>query len=364
MIIETNETNRVDKRITTQLRRDERDEKLFSMDRVTHQRSSLYQDEMTTNRLSRSKMINPEIALILKERPSAMRTSWDTTNFDLSKDPLQSRKDFHNTFATLIKLGSMDKQEKTKSVILSPKDSINNEVRNIIWLELQAHHADRTLEEQDAYLYTARQSIGDLLNEIMAYKYQRKPKTSNNELTVDSGIDITTSPCFGCLSMYCTTCLDAQTSALKQVEHLLVRLETAESLYPSSDSMGKDYPLYKNPEFVNRIKSMCLWLNLTKNHILKILILGKIIAKVQNKQYQWPITEGSVSSNEDDSGKSLSEEQDIDTTDDTFEDGSNECDKRSSQYYINKDYGRLMSSLSIASSAGELDTSSKENLYR
>lgn len=260
----------------------------------------------------------------------------------------------------------MDKQEKTKSVILSPKDSITNEYRDIIWLELQAHHADRTLEEQDAYLFAARQNIGELLDEIMKYKYQRKCKaTSHSSCTVDSGIVIAP-PCFGCLSMYCKYCLDAQTSALKQVEHLLVRLETAESLYPSSDSMGRNYPLYKKPEFVDRIKAMCLWYNTTKNHRLKIMILGKIIAKVQNTQYQWPITEGSASSTEDqdDSGKSLSDESkegnlsnDTEITDENSE-VFNQNDES------NKDYSRLISTLSIASSAGELDTSTKENLYR
>lgn len=380
MIIESNDSNRTDKK-TVQMRREcEREEK-FSLASVTHQRSSLYQDETSSNRLSRSKIVLPEIKVSIKTRPSALRSSW--TNFDASKDPLKTRKDFHDTFSNLIKLGSMDCKEKTKSVILSPLDPLQTEVKNLIWLELQAHHADRTLEEQDLYLSKARKNVGDLLDEIVEYRYQRKPKLLSVASTVDSGIEDPRAPCFGCLSMYCKDCLEAQTSALKQVEHLLVRLEAAESLFPSSDSMGTYYSLYKSPKFVNKIKAMCLWYNITKNHRLKILILGKIIANVQDKQYNWPITEGSASSTEDhdESGKNSSQESNHrvtfdgfgsagecgdDTCDDVNESDSDKSDKRTSQFYVVNEYRRLMTTLSQASSMGELDNfgSNKENFYR
>jgi len=44
------------------------------------------------------------------------------------------------------------------------------ELKDLIWLELQAWHADRTLEQQDRYLCSARQNVGDLLLEITNYK--------------------------------------------------------------------------------------------------------------------------------------------------------------------------------------------------
>lgn len=40
----------------------------------------------------------------------------------------------------------------------------------MIWLELQAWHADRTLDQQDKFLFAARQNVSDLLTEIMDYK--------------------------------------------------------------------------------------------------------------------------------------------------------------------------------------------------
>lgn len=83
------------------------------------------------------------------------------------KSMLQTRQEFHETFANLIKLGSSDKQDAK----LSSEEHIwQTELKDMIWLELQARHASRTLEQQDKYLYTARQGIPDLLNKILTYK--------------------------------------------------------------------------------------------------------------------------------------------------------------------------------------------------
>lgn len=78
------------------------------------------------------------------------------------KTMLQTRQEFHETFANLIKLGSSDKQD----VKLSSEDSLwQTELKDMIWLELQARHASRTIEQQDKYLYSARQGI-PLISEI------------------------------------------------------------------------------------------------------------------------------------------------------------------------------------------------------
>lgn len=79
----------------------------------------------------------------------------------------KSRQEFHETFANLIKLGSSDKQDAK----LSNEDYIwQTELKDMIWLELQARHAGRTLEQQDKYLYSARQGIPDLLGKILNYR--------------------------------------------------------------------------------------------------------------------------------------------------------------------------------------------------
>jgi len=45
-----------------------------------------------------------------------------------------------------------------------------NELKDMIWLELQAHHADRSLEAQDEYVCRQREAVDSLLSEIMEYR--------------------------------------------------------------------------------------------------------------------------------------------------------------------------------------------------
>lgn len=105
----------------------------------------------------------------------------------------QTRREFHETFSNLIKLGSNDKQEKnTKSMIISKEEQMwQTEVKDMIWLELQANMADRSLEQQDRYLFAARQHIGELLRDIMGYRFNRKFYRADSVIsakTIDSGI--------------------------------------------------------------------------------------------------------------------------------------------------------------------------------
>lgn len=113
----------------------------------------------------------------VKSRPIGCRISAPATAFlsNMSafttvsaKDVEPSRLEFQETFAHLVKLGSVD---KTTSKSISQEEQLwQTEVKDLIWLELQAWHADRSLEEADKHLCTARQNVGDLLREIMTYK--------------------------------------------------------------------------------------------------------------------------------------------------------------------------------------------------
>jgi len=86
--------------------------------------------------------------------------------------------------------------------------------------------------------------------------------------------------------MYCRACVRAQGEALQQVEGLLARLEAAEALYPSCQAFAVNYPLYKSPEFTDRVKAMCLWYNMTKHHRLKLQILGRLLMMLHGKKKQ------------------------------------------------------------------------------
>ncbi|KAH8359405.1 hypothetical protein KR093_006522, partial [Drosophila rubida] len=231
---------------------------------------------------------------------------------------LAKRKDFHETFANLIKLGSVDRQDARLS---QEEHTWQTELKDLIWLELQAWQADRTVEQQDKYLFEARHGVSDLLSQIISYKFQPRYRREPSLLSLDSGIHsdansnascklnaslpshllnnsflsffvaapLPSKLCQGCMSLYCKDCMEQQELALREVEDLLTRLEAAEALYPSSQAMGALHPIYKSQSFVGRIKSMCLWYNITKQNKLKLSILGRILARLQDVKFSWPV---------------------------------------------------------------------------
>lgn len=181
-----------------------------------------------------------------------------TCRFDRTK--LQVRREFHETFANLIKLGS-DKQDNRVServrwldfgkycsyyeiyYIIQASNEIDTwqtELKDLIWLELQAWHAERTPEEQDRYLCAARQDVPKLLDRILHYRFQPaylRETSTDSGVSTGSADSYTSGPqneCKNCISLYCKNCQQQQCTALREVEELLTRLEAAEALYPSS----------------------------------------------------------------------------------------------------------------------------------
>ncbi|CAK9829559.1 Mitogen-activated protein kinase kinase kinase 4 [Anthophora retusa] len=209
---------------------------------------------------------------------------------------LKEREIFHDTFSMLIRLGSTERNCRRQ--MSHEETRWQNELKDLIWLELQAHHADRSPMAQDEYLCKQREAAEGLLKEIMEYRYDPIASVKNNNTSwtnvnttcVDRIMNPGLSPnielgiCPGCLSMYCRACARAQGEALQQVESLLTRLEAAEALYPSSQAFAAHYPLYKSTEFTGRVKAMCLWYNMTKHHRLKLQILGKLLMMLHTKK--------------------------------------------------------------------------------
>ncbi|XP_076291139.1 mitogen-activated protein kinase kinase kinase 4 isoform X2 [Lasioglossum baleicum] len=206
----------------------------------------------------------------------------------------KKREIFHDTFSMLIKLGSTERNCRRQ---MSHEESRwQNELKDLIWLELQAHHADRSPMAQDEYLCKQREAVEGLLKEIMEYRYNSLANVKDNSvpwinirstdqvMTPGSSPSIELGTCPGCLSMYCRACAKAQGEALQQIEGLLARLDAAEALYPSSQALGTQYPLYKSSEFIGRVKAMCLWYNMTKHHRLKLQILGKLLMMSHTKK--------------------------------------------------------------------------------
>ncbi|KAI4498829.1 hypothetical protein M0802_006004 [Mischocyttarus mexicanus] len=228
----------------------------------------------------------------------------------LSQSPMtksySERQNFYETFSFIIKLGNTERNCRRQ--MSHEETRWQNELKDLIWLELQARHADRSPMAQDEYLCKQREAVGSLLKEIIEYRYNTTvnrspispyPNYSNKQnlnFNTCMGVAEQTSLCSGCLSMYCRPCVRSQGEALRQVEGLLARLEAAEALYPSSQAFATHYPLYKSPEFTGRVKAMCLWYNMTKHHRLKLQILGKLLMMLHTKKKQDETSDSGISS--------------------------------------------------------------------
>ncbi|KAG5320092.1 M3K4 kinase, partial [Pseudoatta argentina] len=227
----------------------------------------------------------------------------------------REREIFHDTFSFLIKLGSTERNCRRQ--MSHEETRWQNELKDLIWLELQAHHADRSLIAQDEYLCRQREAVEGLLSEIMEYRYDSIAEredvqegslscvspcdiASDRSTNSGSSSNIEVGVCPGCLSMYCRACARAQGEALQQVEALLARLEVTEALYPSSHAFAVNYPLYKSLEFTDRVKAMCLWYNMTKHHRFKLQILGRLLMMLHSKKKQDDFNDSGISSRSSD----------------------------------------------------------------
>jgi mitogen-activated protein kinase kinase kinase 4 len=136
--------------------------------------------------------------------------------------------------------------------------------------------------------------------------------------------------------------------------------------------MGTNFPLYMQPEFTNRLKTLCLWYNVTRHLRLKLIILGKILARLQGKEYKWPIVEsdsnsGSSSTQGEPEGSSSneckSEESEkpkvqflnVDETDQASATDSANSDESLKPLPVYSEYGRLIGSLNSWNKLGSLE---------
>ncbi|XP_029172892.1 mitogen-activated protein kinase kinase kinase 4 isoform X2 [Nylanderia fulva] len=234
---------------------------------------------------------------------------------------LKEREKFHNTFSFLITLGGST-ERNCRRQMSHEETRWQNELKDLIWLELQAHHADRSPMAQDEYLCRQREAVEILLLEIMNYRYnpmvdmQEGGSSCINpcDITSDRSTNSGSSPnielgvCPGCLSMYCRACAREQGEALQQVEGLLARLEAAEALYPSRQAFAANYPLYKSAKFTDRVKAMCLWYNMTKHHRFKLQILGRLLMMMHKKK-QEDFNDSGISSRSSDTVDSTEQRQ-------------------------------------------------------
>uniref|UniRef100_A0A8C3XTE6 Mitogen-activated protein kinase kinase kinase 4 n=1 Tax=Chelydra serpentina TaxID=8475 RepID=A0A8C3XTE6_CHESE len=221
------------------------------------------------------------------------RTARQTSRTDCPADRLK----FFETLRLLLKLTSVSKkkdreqrgQENTSSVWL-------NRSNELIWLELQAWHAGRTINDQDLYLYTARQAIPDIINEILTFKVKYESFSCVRNGASFNG----TSGEGHCKAAHGTSAvgytsyyehLHRQQASFEQVKRIMELLEYVEALYPSLQALQKDYEKYAAKDFQDRVQALCLWLNITKDLNQKLRIMGTVLGIKNLSDIGWPVFE-------------------------------------------------------------------------
>ncbi|XP_070833878.1 mitogen-activated protein kinase kinase kinase 4 isoform X3 [Chaetodon trifascialis] len=254
--------------------------------------------------------------------PHMARTHRQTSRTDCPADRLK----FFETLRLLLKLTSMSSKRKEKEQRGLENMAFMGHNNEVIWLELQAWHARRSTSDQDLFLFTARQAIPDIINEVLHFKvnyaslrgaqcsqtiegdYQSVPDLVCGEErepavaeTNHCGVDPWGFSAFPSSAMNaaeplgsgadCREHLQRQRLAFEQVKRVMELLESVEALYPSLQALQKDYEKYAARDFQGRVQALCLWLNITQDLNQKLRVMATVLGLHDLSRIGWPVFE-------------------------------------------------------------------------
>uniref|UniRef100_A0AAY4DGD6 Mitogen-activated protein kinase kinase kinase 4 n=1 Tax=Denticeps clupeoides TaxID=299321 RepID=A0AAY4DGD6_9TELE len=230
------------------------------------------------------------------------RTHRQTSRSDCPADRLK----FFETLRLLLKLTSMSskKKEKEQQQRGMENPAFMGQNNELIWLELQAWHARRSITEQDLYLYTARQAIPDIINEVLHFKVDYSnlnrspgancvcdvdafcPCPDTGEEEEEEAVEAPLGTSAGCREH-----LQKQRLAFEQVKRVMLLLESVEALYPSLQTLQRGYEKYAARDFQGRVQALCLWLNITQDLNQKLRVMGTVLGLRDLSSIGWPVFE-------------------------------------------------------------------------
>ncbi|XP_078130009.1 mitogen-activated protein kinase kinase kinase 4 isoform X3 [Sander vitreus] len=256
--------------------------------------------------------------------PHIARTHRQTSRTDCPADRLK----FFETLRLLLKLTSMSSKRKEKEQRGLENMAFMGHNNEVIWLELQAWHARRSTSDQDLFLFTARQAIPDIINEVLHFKvnyaslrgaqcsgpqtigedYQSVPDLVCGEerdtavaMTNHCGVDPWGFSAFPSPAMNAAEPLGSgadyrehlqrQRLAFEQVKRVIELLESVEALYPSLQALQKDYDKYAARDFQGRVQALCLWLNITQDLNQKLRVMATVLGLHDLSRIGWPVFE-------------------------------------------------------------------------
>nr|XP_046210714.1 mitogen-activated protein kinase kinase kinase 4-like isoform X3 [Oncorhynchus gorbuscha] len=307
--------------------------------------------------------------LVTMPHPMAHRTHRQTSRTDCPADRLK----FFETLRLLLKLTSMSSKKKEKEQRGLENTAFMAQNNDVVWLELQAWHARRSVNDQDLFLFTARQAIPDIIHEVLHFKVNYhslrpstvglgQPRSGYSHSTVgvpgaspDHGAQrtlvFTESVCGGPgqvpkqrsptqgsetvsgeerdsnqpaaggapetnhavsvdpwgFSANPSSAVDAaaplgsgagyrehlqrQRLAFEQVKRVMELLESVEALYPSLQTLQKDYEKYAARDFQGRVQALCLWLNITQDLNQKLRVMATVLGLRDLSRIGWPVFE-------------------------------------------------------------------------
>uniref|UniRef100_A0A8C7RF70 Mitogen-activated protein kinase kinase kinase 4 n=1 Tax=Oncorhynchus mykiss TaxID=8022 RepID=A0A8C7RF70_ONCMY len=224
--------------------------------------------------------------LVTMPHPMAHRTHRQTSRTDCPADRLK----FFETLRLLLKLTSMSSKKKEKEQRGLENTAFMAQNNDVVWLELQAWHAGRSVNDQDLFLFTARQAIPDIIHEVLHFKvnyHSLSPSTvglGQPGLRTGVGVGVP-----GASSDQGH--LQRQRLAFEQVKRVMELLESVEALYPSLQTLQKDYEKYAARDFQGRVQALCLWLNITQDLNQKLRVMATVLGLRDLSRIGWPVFE-------------------------------------------------------------------------
>uniref|UniRef100_A0A8C7RLK4 Mitogen-activated protein kinase kinase kinase 4 n=1 Tax=Oncorhynchus mykiss TaxID=8022 RepID=A0A8C7RLK4_ONCMY len=230
--------------------------------------------------------------LVTMPHPMAHRTHRQTSRTDCPADRLK----FFETLRLLLKLTSMSSKKKEKEQRGLENTAFMAQNNDVVWLELQAWHAGRSVNDQDLFLFTARQAIPDIIHEVLHFKvnyHSLSPSTvgvgvpgASSDQGAQRTLVFTESGCGGPGQH-----LQRQRLAFEQVKRVMELLESVEALYPSLQTLQKDYEKYAARDFQGRVQALCLWLNITQDLNQKLRVMATVLGLRDLSRIGWPVFE-------------------------------------------------------------------------
>uniref|UniRef100_A0A674AUD0 Mitogen-activated protein kinase kinase kinase 4 n=1 Tax=Salmo trutta TaxID=8032 RepID=A0A674AUD0_SALTR len=231
--------------------------------------------------------------LVTMPHSMAHRTHRQTSRTDCPADRLK----FFETLRLLLKLTSMSSKKKEKEQRGLENTAFMAQNNDVVWLELQAWHARRSVNDQDLFLFTARQAIPDIIHEVLHFKvnyHSLSPSTgaqrtllftdANPSSAVDAAAPLGSGVGY-------REHLQRQRLAFEQVKRVMELLESVEALYPSLQTLQKDYEKYAARDFQGRVQALCLWLNITQDLNQKLRVMATVLGLRDLSRIGWPVFE-------------------------------------------------------------------------